>query len=134
MKIRTIITAAVLMCMIAQGTVAVNAQSLSGRAEDMRHKILKTFHKRVYNHEYPLREIPVETSPNAHQTRKSLGRTASFTDRVWFPGEWEEVKAIMVTPFYDYRVSGHEDEAEWYADPVVGGYADYYHYKESDDW
>lgn len=94
MKIRTIITATVLMCMIAQGTVAVNAQSLSGRAEDMRHKILKTFHKRVYNHEYPLREIPVETSPNAHQTRKSPGRAASFTDRVWFPGEWEEVKAI----------------------------------------
>ena len=44
MKIRTIITAATLVCMIAQGTVAVSAQSLSGRAEDMRHKILKTFH------------------------------------------------------------------------------------------
>ena len=134
MKIRTIITAATLVCMIAQGTVAVNAQSLSNRTQDMRHKILKTFHKRVYNHEYPLREIPVETSPSVHQTRKTQDRAASFTDRVWFPGEWEEVKAIMVTPFYDYRVPGHEDEADWYAAPVVGGYADYYHYKESDDW
>ena len=134
MKIRTIITAATLVCMIAQGTVAVNAQSLSNRTQDMRHKILKTFHSRVYNHEYPLREIPVETSPSVHQTRKTQDRAASFTDRVWFPGEWEEVKAIMVTPFYDYRVPGHEDEADWYAAPVVGGYADYYHYKESDDW
>ena len=82
MKTRTIITAAVLVCMMAQGTVAVNAQNQSGRAEDMRHKILKTFHKRVYNHEYPLREIPVATSPSAHQTRSvPVNRGNGFRQR-----------------------------------------------------
>ncbi len=46
----------------------------------------------------------------------------------WFPGEWEEVKAVAVTCYYDYLVPGHENDANWYADPIVSGYADYYHY------
>ena len=50
-------------------------------------------------------------------------------DSFWFPGEWEEVQAIVVTPDYDYRPVGHENDMYWIADPLVTGYADYYHYQ-----
>ena len=81
-----------------------------------------------------MREIPAAPYSASLGSRKAPAQSRAFTDRVWFPGEWEEVKAIMVTPFYDYRVPGHEDEDEWYAAPVVGGYADYYHMNETDEW
>ena len=124
----------ILLCIVVQGAVVVYAQNPQGHPQDMRHKILNTFHKRVYNHEYPLREIPVATSQSAHQTRKAPNRTASFTDRVWFPGEWEEVKAIILTPYYSYLVPSHEDDAAWYASPIAKEWADYYHYSEKDGW
>ena len=50
-------------------------------------------------------------------------------DSFWFPGEWEEVQAIVVTPDYDYKPVGHENDMYWIADPQVTGYADYYHYQ-----
>lgn len=42
---------------------------------------------------------------------------------VWFPGEWEEVQAITVTPYYVYYPA--EGTAQ-VADPLVPGYAYYY--------
>ncbi len=42
---------------------------------------------------------------------------------VWFPGEWEEVQAIMVTPFYIYYPT---EGSAVVADPIVPGYAYYY--------
>lgn len=50
-------------------------------------------------------------------------------DNVWFPGEWEEVKAIVTTVYYNYYPEGHENDQYWTADPLLGGYADYYHYQ-----
>ena len=126
----------IIVCLIA-GILGSTAYAVSqqSRPRDVKHRILKTFHSRVYKNDYPLREIPVAPHRASLLSRKAPVQTQTFTDRVWFPGEWEEVKAIIVTPFYDYRVPGHEDEDEWYADPVVGGYADYYHFNyEADEW
>ncbi len=47
----------------------------------------------------------------------------------WFPGEWEEVRAITVTCSYNHYPVGHEGDMYWTADPVLSGYADYYHYQ-----
>ena len=125
----------IIVCLIAT-ILCSAAYSLSepGRPRDAKLKRVKTFHSRVYKNEYPLREIPVAPNSASLGSRKAPAQSRAFTDRVWFPGEWEEVKAIIVTPFYDYRVPGHEDEDEWYAAPVVGGYADYYHMNETDEW
>ncbi len=41
----------------------------------------------------------------------------------WFPGEWEEVQAIVVTPYYAYYPTQGSYQV---ADPVVPGYAYYY--------
>ena len=111
-----------------------NAFSQQDLPVDVNYKILKTFHSRVYNNEYPLREIPVAPHRASLPSRKASAQGKAFTDRVWFPGEWEEVKAIIVTPFYDYLVPGHEDDAQWYASPVVGGYAYYYHEVRPYSW
>ena len=46
----------------------------------------------------------------------------------WFPGEWEEVKAIVTTVYYNYYPIDHVGAQDWMADPLLGGYADYYRY------
>ena len=112
----------------------VYAQRQQGCIQDAKHKIFKTFHSRAYKNEYPLREIPVAPHRASLLSRKSPAQTKTFTDRVWFPGEWEEVKAIVVTPYYECLIPGHEDDDRWHADPVVSGYADYYHEIEPDNW
>lgn len=48
-------------------------------------------------------------------------------DTFWFPGEWEEVQAVVVTPIYDYYPATHVDN-DWYAIPIVPGYSSWYRY------
>jgi len=48
-------------------------------------------------------------------------------DTFWFPGEWEEVQAVVVTPIYDYYPDSHVDN-NWQAIPIVPGYARWYRY------
>ena len=89
----------IIICLIA-GILGSTAYAVSqqSRPRDVKHRILKTFHSRVYKNDYPLREIPVAPHRASLLTRKAPVQTKAFTDRVWFPGEWEEVKAIIVTP------------------------------------
>ena len=49
--------------------------------------------------------------------------TALPNDRVWFPGEWEEVRAIVVTPYYTYYPAYTEGGGYYAADPLVSGWA-----------
>ena len=125
----------VIACLIAAIlTVNVNAQRQQRSVQDAKHKVFTTFHSRVYKNEYPLRKIPVAPYRETLLPGKTPAQPQAFTDRVWFPGEWEEVKAIIVTPYYEYIVPGHEGDDEWYAEPVVGGYADYYRLDETYEW
>lgn len=55
-------------------------------------------------------------------------------DRVWFPGEWEEVQAIVVTPYYSYAPDTNLGSGMYMADPLVTGVADYYKYNASRGW
>ena len=52
-------------------------------------------------------------------------------DRIWFPGEWEEVKAIVVTPYFNYFPDTNLGSGTYIADPLVSGIADYYKYSRT---
>ena len=50
-------------------------------------------------------------------------------DNFWFPGEWEEVKAVCVTAYYTYTSTNSQYQGQYYAcDPIVEGYAAIYQY------
>lgn len=55
-------------------------------------------------------------------------------DRVWFPGEWEEVQAIVVTPYYSYLPDTNLGSGMYMADPLVSGVAEYYKYNATRGW
>lgn len=55
-----------------------------------------------------------------------------FPYRVWFPGEWEEVKAIVVTARYEYLVAGHEDDDRYRAQQIFKNYGTLYFQEDKD--
>ncbi len=95
--------------------------------KEMRLKsVRESFHQRDISKQQIKANHPVAPAPKEAVQPKGTGLQLPANN--WFPGEWEEVKAIVVTCYYDYRVPGHENDDYWYADPIVSGYADYYHY------
>ena len=108
-----------LLCSVFLTTVT-HAQHSDDQNMDLKREIFKTFHKRFYSGEYPLRQIPT-ASLTTNQVERRTTRQASFNERVWFPGEWEEVKAIVLTTYYEHAVPGHEGDLTWMAEPVVKG-------------
>ncbi len=114
-------------------TSMVHAQSSTDQRREMKREIFKTFHKRSYTGEYPLRKIPTLPSTTYQTIRRAKTEAPLFTDRVWFPGEWEEVKAFILTPYYENQVPGHEDDLTWNAEPMVKDYANYYHKNDTID-
>lgn len=77
----------------------------------------RLFHKHVYKGEYERPALKVENPSPRSGARNALG--APLNDRIWFPGEWEEVKAIVVCPRYNYLVPGHEGDEHYYAHQTV---------------
>ena len=74
---------------------------------------------------------------NRQQTTATYGAKQAQAlpeDRVWFPGEWEEVQAIVVTPYYSYMPDSNLGSGMFMADPLVTGYADYYKYNATRGW
>lgn len=69
------------------------------------------------------------------QAPATKGETKSTTGmpntNYWFPGEWEEVQAVIVTPYYTYEPAESQGSGYWSADPMVTGVAQYYHYVNS---
>lgn len=105
-------------------TAAAQVQPMS--REDLRRSFRQTVQKRDVSKRHLETSIPLATAPVSPKGNAVKGLPDG---RVWFPGEWEEVKAIVVTPYYDYLVPGHENSYYWMADPQVTGYAFYYQYQ-----
>ena len=104
------------------------AQQIEPINKEMRLKsVLQTFHQRDISQKQMNSKYPVASAQKDANQPKSDGLQLPANN--WFPGEWEEVKAIVVTCYYDYKVPGHENDNNWYAEPVLSGYADYYHYR-----
>ena len=114
--------------LVAFGAMAQNQQMSQ---EDLLRSFRQTVHKRDISKRHLESAIPLGTM--APSTKGSTAKSLP-EDRVWFPGEWEEVKAICVTPIYNYLVPGHENDYYWMADPIVSGYAQYMQYSYMQGW
>ena len=97
-----------------------NAQNNdSDGMSSMQRYLLQTKHKRDVSQRHLQSRIPLAPAPkDTPSSSKNAG--LQLPQGAWFPGEWEEVKAIVVTPYYNHLVPGH-------ADPLVTGVADYYY-------
>lgn len=117
--------------LLAAALIAMGASAQSGQLskEELQRSFRQTIQKRDVSKRHLTTGIPVKEAPATKGTAKSLPE-----DRVWFPGEWEEVQAICVTPYYSYLVPGHESSYYWMADPMVTGLAAYYQYSGMQGW
>ncbi len=113
----------VLMLAAAAVTLGAAAQSQQP-TEQMMREFRQTIQKRDISRHHLETTIPLSAAaPASKKASKALPE-----DRVWFPGEWEEVKAIVVTPYYDYSPLESQGAGYWMADPLVTGWATYYKY------
>ena len=113
----------VLMLAAAAVTLGAAAQSQQS-TEQMMREFRQTIQKRDISRHHLETNIPLSAAaPASKKASKALPE-----DRVWFPGEWEEVKAIVVTPYYDYSPLESQGAGYWMADPLVTGWATYYKY------
>ena len=110
-------------------TVTANAQDKKQQTVDI-HKMLQ---KRSITNILPKPDFPIATAEDMRRAKDASGAPLSFPDRVWFPGEWEEVKAIVVSVLYSHSMPGHETDSRYAAYPVVPGYAIYYYAESQDD-
>ena len=117
--------------MILSGVVGLDAQNTFMSAGEMQKAVRQQMHKRDASQKHLQSQIPLSTAPRVRMTSESSG--LQLPEGSWFPGEWEEVKAVVVTCSYYHLVPGHEESYYWYADPLVTGYADYMKY-EKDEW
>lgn len=87
--------------------------------------LLHTLHKRDASNKHL--ECVKPQVPMQEKTPQAKTGGSQMPANFWFPGEWEEVQAIAVTCYYHHKVPGHENSSQWFADPQVTGYADYYY-------
>lgn len=111
------------MVMLCAGTLM--AQETSKTREEMTRYLLQTKHMRDASKRHQTSGIPLG-KPAAGLDNGAKGAGLQLPENNWFPGEWEEVKAIVVTCYYEYLVPGHENDPSWFADPLVSGYAEYF--------
>ena len=107
-------------------TVTANAQDKKQQTVD----IHKTLHKRSISNILPRPNFPMAT-PEEMRRAKANEEPLNFTDRVWFPGEWEEVKAVVVTLAYNHMMPKKAEDKRYGAYPVIPGYAIYYYQEAS---
>ena len=110
---------------LALGATAQNATT----HDEMMREWRQMKHKRDISQQAKQSSIPLGEATATAKDAKALP-----DDRVWFPGEWEEVKAIVVTPYYSYMPDTNLGAGNYSADPVVTGVAEYYKYNTSRGW
>lgn len=114
-----------IVLLLAAVAVTLGAAAQSQQpTEQMMREFRQTIQKRDISRHHLETNIPLSAAaPASKKASKALPE-----DRVWFPGEWEEVKAIVVTPYYDYSPLESQGAGYWMADPLVTGWATYYKY------
>ena len=113
-------------------SLAASAQLDDVSQQELRASRIKTFHKRDASRRHLQSHIPTMNVASAPSPKNSSG--IELPEKCWFPGEWEEVKAIVVTCFYNYLVPDHENDINYYGAPIVPGVADYYRYTPRAGW
>ncbi|MCR5822620.1 MAG: agmatine deiminase family protein [Bacteroidales bacterium] len=128
MKIKKIILVVAMSVLTSAAMAQVGTMT-----KEMKDAYRAKFHNRMVSAKakssIPLGETVAAPSLKG-QSLKSLP-----SDRIWFPGEWEEMKAIVVTPSYTYipwpQTSTNRN---WIADPLVSHYADYQSFSNLTGW
>lgn len=116
--------------MFLLGFVGLDAQNTLMSEGEMQKAVRQQLHKRDASQKHLQSQIPLSTAPRVRMTSESSG--LQLPEGSWFPGEWEEVKAIVVTCSYYHLVPGHEESYYWYAEPLVTGYANYMNYVKNE--
>ena len=117
----------------AQLLVVLLALTVTANAQDKKQQTFnlhKLMHKRAIPKNIPKPDFPIATAEDMRRAHDANGAALNFPDRVWFPGEWEEVKAVVVAIPYTYFVPDKKEDTRYSALPIVQGYAIYY-YAES---
>ena len=114
-----------LAAMVAFSSMAQHATT----REEMMKEWRQMKQKRDISQQAKQSSIPLGEAAPAPKNAKALPE-----DRVWFPGEWEEVKAIVVTPYYSYYPDTNLGSGYFSADPMVTGVAEYFKYNMANGW
>ena len=112
------------------------ALSVTANAQDTKQQTFnlhKLMHTRAIPKNFPKPDFPIATAEDMRRAHDASGAPLNFPDRVWFPGEWEEVKAIVVAIPYLYYVPDKKEDKRYSALPIVQGYAIYYYAESKDD-
>ena len=109
----------------------LNAQNSTCSKEGMQQQVRQQFHQRDASALHLQQPYRLSATPKVCAAAADEG--LQLPDGSWFPGEWEEVQAIVVTCSYSHLVPGHEESYYWYADPLLTGYAQYKNYVH-DEW
>lgn len=123
----------ILMLSFTFATVGYAQETTKEKLEAYYQGIHKTMVKRAYTGQYELPKLPKATPELMRKAHDATGAPLNFKDRIWSPGEWEEVKAIVVSPLYSYLNPGYLLDPHYYASPLVPGYATYYYKQNPDD-
>lgn len=106
MKVKTMMTIAhgakraALIAISMMVCFEMNAQQPNPKAKAKQGSLTDLLHKHTYTGQYPLPELPQASPSLRNRASDASGEPFVFPDKVWFPGEWEEVKAIVVSPEY----------------------------------
>ena len=120
----------------AQLLAVLLALSVTANAQDTKQQpfnLHKLMHKRAIPKNFPKPDFPIATAEDMRRAHDASGAPLNFPDRVWFPGEWEEVKAIVVAIPYLYYMPDKKEDTRYSARPIVQGYAIYYYAESKDD-
>ena len=112
------------------GMCMLQAQQPVSRTE-MQQKVRQAFHQRDASRKHLQRTYPMQKVQKSMDSADGTG--LQLPEGAWFPGEWEEVRAVAVTCSYNHLVPGKENDYYWFADPLISGYAAYMHY-ENGEW
>lgn len=97
-------------------------------------QMMKEWRQMKHNRDISLQAAKSNIPLGDATAAKSNDAKALPEDRVWFPGEWEEVKAIVVTPYYSYDPDTNLGTGYYMADPMVTGVAEYYRFNSISGW
>lgn len=123
---KTFILGALCLCLIG----SINAQNSFQDARTKAAQRAKTMTKEehdAYNKHFNARQVNINPNiPIGGNTKSDVAtKGVTLPDNVWYPGEWEEVEAIVVTWPYECFAA---ENPNWYASPLVEGIAELYSY------
>ena len=123
---KTFILVALCLCIIG----SINAQNSFQDARTKAAQRAKTMTKEehdAYNKHFNARQVNINPNiPIGGNTKSDVAtKGVTLPDNVWYPGEWEEVEAIVVTWPYECFAA---ENPNWYASPLVEGIAELYSY------